>query len=210
MNQIRAPTHVVAYVKRLCDDNFGAVLEWDAEPEVQLKFDALPGEPRNSDVVFHARDARGPYLVAVEAKADEIICRDHRADYGGCARRRLRNPRSNGLLRIQQLASALFAPRSPGDTPLAELRYQLLTATAGALCEAERNGNSRVVLLVQEFINLETRDENHARNAADFEKFVGRLSGGAVKKDNSRQSALWTILLARRSPLQRKCRAFCW
>jgi hypothetical protein len=51
--------------------NFGPVLSWEAEPEARLRFDSFAGEPRNSDLVVHAEDASGPYVLAIEAKADE-------------------------------------------------------------------------------------------------------------------------------------------
>ncbi len=51
--------------------NFGPVLSWEAVPEARLRFDSFAGEPRNSDLVVHAEDASGPYVLAIEAKADE-------------------------------------------------------------------------------------------------------------------------------------------
>ena len=114
---------------------FGPVIRWDAEPEVQLRFDAFAGEPRNSDLVVHATDAHGPYLIAVEAKADEPFG-DTVADTLVAAERRyLQNSNSNGVTRVGQLRQALFGSTEGGDgLPVVEaLRYQLLTACAGAL-----------------------------------------------------------------------------
>jgi putative transposase len=45
--------------------------------------------------------------------------------------RRLGNPRSNGVARIEQLSAALLGPRAGREPQLGDLRYQLLTATAG-------------------------------------------------------------------------------
>src|SRR5882762_7207667 len=60
-------------VEHLLDGHpaFGAVQSWHAEPEVRLPFDDFPGEPRNTDLLVHARDAHGDFLLAIEAKADE-------------------------------------------------------------------------------------------------------------------------------------------
>jgi hypothetical protein len=55
-----------------------------------------------------------------------------------------------------------------------------LTATAGALCEAERRRYGRALLLIHEFSADVTRDENHQRNAADLNRFVERLSQGSI------------------------------
>jgi hypothetical protein len=38
---------------------FGPIQSWRAEPEAKLPFGNFSGEPRNSDLVVHAEDARG-------------------------------------------------------------------------------------------------------------------------------------------------------
>ena len=81
---------------------------------------------------------------------------------------------------MEQLLAALFGPRKNGEAKVGELRYQLLTAAAGALCEAERQGADRAVLLVHEFITRRTDDEKHRVNAADLNRFLHRLSHGSV------------------------------
>jgi len=63
------------------------------------------------------------------------------------------------------------------DRLLGELRYQLLTACAGAVSQAKRKGYSRAVMLVHEFVTSETQPGNHKRNASDLSAFVYRLSG---------------------------------
>jgi hypothetical protein len=60
------------------------------------------------------------------------------------------------------------------------LRYQLLTATAGALRAGKARGTGRVVLLVQEFVTRLTNDKKHQVNTNDLNLFVTRLSHGAV------------------------------
>jgi hypothetical protein len=52
---------------------FGSPASWIAEPEAKLRFDRFGGEPRNSDLAVVVEDAFGPYLMAVEAKADETF-----------------------------------------------------------------------------------------------------------------------------------------
>lgn len=159
---------------------FGAVRHWDGEPEVKLPFDDLPGEPRNSDLVIYAKDQYGTFLIAVEAKADEPFS-DTVADTLAAALERLvENPRSNGILRVGQLARSLFGGRPPKAPQLGKLRYQLLTATAGALRAAQTRSANRVILLVHEFITKLTADNNHVRNADDLSRFVSRLSDGTV------------------------------
>ena len=159
--------------------HFGPPTNWTAEPEARLPFDGFPGEPRNSDLVLYCTDAHGDYVAAVEAKADETFGQTIEDALGAALERRLSNPRSNGIPRIVQLATALLGARGPSETGVADLRYQLLTATAGVLCEAERRGASRAIFLIHEFVTDQTNDDRHAANAVDLDRFVHRLSRGS-------------------------------
>ena len=144
---------------------FSSVREWVAEPEAKLSFDSFPGEPRNSDLVVYAKDTFGEFLDALASALERYV----------------QNSRSNGVTRIQQLAAALLGPRLKNEPSLRDIRYQLLTATAGALCKAEkREGLERAVLLIHEFVTDKTADEKHDENARDLNHFVARLSHGAV------------------------------
>jgi len=99
----------------------------------------------------------------------------------GAARERLvKNPRSGGVERVAWLLSALFCRTLEEEPELGALRYQLLTATAGALAAARREGSVRVVLLVQEFRTSLTVDQRLAANGADLNAFVSRLTRGAL------------------------------
>jgi hypothetical protein len=158
--------------------HFGPPLTWSAEPEAKLRFDTFAGEPRNSDLLVVASDTHGDYVIAVEAKADEPFGETVAAARANAAKRKAENPRSNGLLRIEQLEVALLGPKREGQAEFDSLRYQLLTATAGALAEAQRRGVNRAVMLVHEFVTDETTDDRHAANAVDLDRFVLRLSGG--------------------------------
>lgn len=173
-SQPEPPREVAQLVESHPD--FGLCQEWSAEPEVRLQFDTVRGEPRNTDLLVIAEDRRGPYLIAVEAKADEpfgAVVSDALAD---AVERRIKEPRSNVLRRIEHLAQAIVGERRPGEVRLGALRYQLLTAAAGAIAEASRRGISRAVLLVHEFWTVATEDANHSANAADLNHFVGRLA----------------------------------
>jgi hypothetical protein len=156
--------------------HFGEILSWSGEPEAKLPFDSFPGEPRNTDIAVVAEDRHGKYMLAVEAKADEPFAATVAMELASTLERKLANPRSNGLLRIEQLATAILGVRARGDQRVGELRYQLLTATAGALCEAERSACKRAVLLIHEFVTSRTTDEKHAANAKDLLNFLSRLA----------------------------------
>jgi hypothetical protein len=167
------PAEVLALL--MSHPDFGPVVSWEAEPEAKLRFDSFRGEPRNSDLAVVIEDARGSYLVAVEAKADETFGETIEEAMVAALDRKDKNPRSNGIARIDQLLSALAGPNSDDASKVRALRYQLFTATAGALCEAERRGLKRVVLLVQEFVTAKTADRKHKLNAADFDAFLRRI-----------------------------------
>lgn len=149
---------------------FGTVLNWDAEPEAKLRFDTYPGEPRNSDLVVRARDSFGPYVLAVEAKADEPYGETVAETFAAALERKISNPRPNGIARIQSLASLLLRKHVTGHVNASELRYQLLTACAGAVAEAQRSQTTRTVMLVHEFITAKTLDVNHERNRSDLQQ----------------------------------------
>ena len=78
----RMPPEVSAAIEQ--HRAFGPVIEWTGEPEVRLPFDTFGGETRNTDLLVAARDQHGPYLIAVEAKADESFSADGRGDAGRC------------------------------------------------------------------------------------------------------------------------------
>jgi hypothetical protein len=172
------PTEVTAALTT--HKSFGTVQDWRAEPEVKLRFDGFAGEPRNSDLVVYAQDSNGPLLIAVEAKADEPFGETVANTKAAALARYSKNNRSNGLIRIEQLTKALLGLHQPGEPPDDEIRYQLLTACAGALCEAERHGYSRALVLVHEFITEKTTDDKLRRNTEDLDTFVNRLSHGVV------------------------------
>jgi hypothetical protein len=161
--------------------DFGTVETWRAEPEARLPFDEFPGEPRNTDLLVNARDSKGEYLIAVEAKADEPFGETVADALANAVERKIANPRSNGVERIYRLAEALFGQRDKDEPPLRRLRYQLLTATAGAVAEGRRLGLNRIVLLIHEFVTTRTTDKKHTENAQALDLFATRLSGARIR-----------------------------
>ena len=160
-------------------------MSWIAEPEAKLRFDNFTGEPRNSDLAVHARDIHGAYLIAVEAKADEPFGETVAKTREAADARLKENERSKGVIRIEQLIKAIMDLPQAGEKQNDGIRYQLLTACAGVLCEAERQGYSRALMLVHEFITDKTDDKKHDRNAGDLDAFVYQLSHGRISKIES-------------------------
>ena len=160
----------------------GSLCEWRAEPEARVRFDKFPGEPSNLDILLVGRDENGPIVVAVEAKADE--------PFGLKVSKRLSDarswlqanprPRSNRVKRIEQLLAALFGATT-AQADVLDLRYQLITLTAAAIAEAERQSAQRAVVMIHEFVTTATSYKKHASNARDLDRFVTRLSGRQVR-----------------------------
>lgn len=162
---------------------FGPPINWIAEPEAKLRFDNFAGEPRNSDIAVHIEDNSGGYLLAVEAKADESFGKTVKATIDAARSRLKINPRSNGLNRVRQLKSAILGTENENSDT--RIRYQLLTACAGALCEAERHGYSRALMLIHEFVTDKTDDIKHRKNADDLDFFIQTISHGETQRVDS-------------------------
>lgn len=179
--------------------DFSSVLRWSAEPEAQSRFDDFGGEPRNCDLLVDAEDRRGKYIIAIEAKADESFDRYLPDILANALERRLRNPSSSGIERILQLTSHILGEGPKGAPQVNQIRYQLLTATAGLLAEARRKQSDRAVLCIQEFFTDATQDALHRRNSEDLSNFVRRLSRGACGPIGA-NSIVGPVPLARAEP----------
>lgn len=173
------PAEVTAAIAS--NPSFGLISCWEAEPEALQPFDKFRGEPRNCDLAIYANDQYGPFLIAVEAKADEPFGDTVGKVLAAAVKTLAQNPCSNGVARVEQLLIALIGHGLHKEPSLGSLRYQLLTATAGALSAAKRAKIKRAVVFVHEFVTDVTTDEKHAINAADLSNFVSRLSNGSMQ-----------------------------
>ena len=149
-------------------------------PEHRIKFDDRGGEPRNADLAFLGRVGTRTVAVTVEAKADEPFGSTIADTVADALERGLKNNRSGGVGRAQDLIRALLPVRFKGLPHLGKLRYQLLTAIAGTLAYAVEHEAALGVLVVHEFDTYKTQAERHARNAADYGAFLHRLGGGSA------------------------------
>lgn len=161
----------------LSNSAFGEVLSWSAEPEAQIRIDGFRGEPRNCDLLVKAKDSFGEFIIAVEAKADEPFGDTVDDTMSAALERLVANSASKGVERIAALSQSLFGAREGKQANIGSLRYQLLTATAGAVAASVRG---RTVMLVQEFRTGKTSADKHDANGRDLDAFVHRLTRGAV------------------------------
>jgi hypothetical protein len=104
-------------------------------------------------------------LIAVEAKARETFDDEVRT---WIDKRALQNPRSppHRLSVIDRYSRAFGIDRNA----LLNLRYQLLQRTLAAALVAKQFGRKRAWMLVQSFVPRSC--EEHARNRADFDRYV--------------------------------------
>lgn len=132
-----------------------AVFDWDAEYVTKLPGS---GEGRNHDAILYNDDI----IVCIEAKADETL--------GNLIGEEIKGASVNKLSRICSLLKLLF---KDGFKDYNNLRYQLLTASAGTIIEAQERGVENAVLLVVVF-----KSENHTtkekleNNNMDIQNFL--------------------------------------
>ena len=161
-------------------DTSGAVVRF-ITPEQRVRFDRLRGEPRNADVVALADHPAGPIAISIEAKADEPFDLPVDQVLDNLVQAIAADERTNGVARIQQLARALLPPVVPGTNNLGTLRYQLLTALAGAVAFAVESKAARAVLVIHEFVTGRTDHVKHRHNTHDLDAFVSRLTKGVTR-----------------------------
>jgi hypothetical protein len=151
-------------------------------PEHKVPFDKLRGEPRNSDLVLYGRNRLRSLAISIEAKADEPFDGTVKQKLAAAKTRVARGMRSNVSTRIEQLERSLLPPHTNELPRLHDLRYQLLTAAAGALAYAVSSGAGCAVLIIHEFVTNLTTDDNHKRNDQDLNAFIERLTNGAHRE----------------------------
>lgn len=154
------------------DETRGIVFE-EGEPERVTDFDACGGEGRNADLVLWGHGPCGKTLASIEAKADEPFG-DIAGEYVRMAL--ARNPRSRVAERFALLCRGVLSV-GPDDEGARSLRYQLLTAVAGAMTDAQQCGAEAVLFIVHEFVGRTEEDKLNA-NADDLRRFARSLSRG--------------------------------
>jgi hypothetical protein len=128
-----------------------------AKPEHVTRFDAFPGGARNHDLLLLLRRGTEQVVVGVEGKAGEPLDATVIDKYERAMKDRDGGKLTNRPERILGLVEGLFGKRLGERVGLGDVRYQLLTASAGTLVEAKAHGASSAVVLVHEF-GRPTRD----------------------------------------------------
>lgn len=162
---------------------FADLVTFRAFPEHRVKLDDFHGETRNVDLLIVAEGPDHRTVISVEAKADEAFDRTI-ADRLAAADQALEETdgRSKARARVEQLSLALLGRPA---TEVGALRYQLLQATGAAIAAAADHDADEAVLLVHEFRGKSAKPDLLARNAGDFDAFVGALGEGATAPTGS-------------------------
>lgn len=116
-----------------------------ALPEHQIRFDDLPGEPRNADLAIEARDGAGLVAITIEGKADESFDRPVTAVLQSAVKRMAADEKTGAVRRVESLSEALLPQWRSGLAHLGDLRYELLTGIAGTLAWARELRATRAV-----------------------------------------------------------------
>jgi hypothetical protein len=83
-------------------------------PEHRINFDAHGGQPRNADLALVGHTSSRKIVLTIEAKADETFGATVAKTAADALERGIRNPRSQGVRRVEDLVRALMPPRRKG------------------------------------------------------------------------------------------------
>lgn len=149
-------------------------------PEHRIRFDDVAGEPRNADLAVACQGPLGRVALSIEAKADEAFGRSVGEEIVNAAAQWAFEERDGKLERLRLLASAVLPRYQAGHAKVGQLRYQLLTATAGAWAFAAEQGAGVAVLVIHEFLSPRLNAVRLSENHQDLSRLVVRLSGGRI------------------------------
>jgi hypothetical protein len=141
-----------------------------------------PGRGRHHDLVVEGEAAEGRVVVCVEAKAGETLGDTITEKQAEVERVRLKREAegktTNAPQRLDELLSDWVPPeRDRTSAEVAQLRYQLFTAIAGTLAEAESREAAHAVLMLHEFRT--PGDRQPADSVGDLRRFADVVFPGA-------------------------------
>lgn len=161
-----------------------------AEPEA-----LEPGVP-GARLRMEARSDRGLTSVHVMAWGEAPFGPRVEAELRTAVQAIARDVDSDRVETVRSLARTLLSPSddhglepgpgqgiSPALEPLGTLRWELLRQVGEARTQALEAGMERVLFVVHEIVSLgATRESRRRNNREDLDRFVRRLSGGAIAR----------------------------
>ena len=154
--------------------------------EHETRFDAIPGGPRNHDLLVLATSDAGPVVIGVEGKADEAF---ERAVRQHVDKTLAKNPNSRLGERVNGLFRGFFGAPLAERSDLDGVGYQLFSALAGTLAEAKVHGAGTAVLLVHEMDAGNLDPKKQKANEEQLSQFVEAFGGSLEGPDDRRISS---------------------
>ena len=167
-----------------------------ATPEYGAKFDSHGGSPSKLDLgIFGRVGSESGLFVGLEAKVDERFGETVCKRYQRAVSYLEENPRSKAAARVRDLLSNYFGETAePCDSAFSDIRYQLLTATAGTVAV----GADFSVFYVLVF-ETDSYDERRGReNRLDYERFIETAGGKALMEGEGGFDAYEIMVAGRR------------
>ena len=138
-------------------------------PEYVSKFDSYRNG-RNHDLLLIAKDKDNKKVViSIESKVDEPFGDTVEKTSKAAEKKELENDKSKAFERITDLRKDIFGKENDNQE---KLMHQLLTAIAGTISEAKKQGATTAFFLVQTFISDEININKHNKNKEYLDMFL--------------------------------------
>ena len=146
-------------------------------PEYESKFDSYRNG-RNHDLLLIAKDKENKKVViAIESKVDEPFGDTVEKTNKAAEKKKLENDLSKASERIADLRKDIFGEENDNQE---KLMYQLLTAVAGTIAEAKKQGANTAFFFVQTFVEKE--NTNHINNKIELNNFLSVFTKSEYNK----------------------------
>ena len=155
-----------------------------AKPEYRAKFNSYPGNTSNLDLGITGRVGRLAPLpslfVGVEAKVDETFGSTVGSRYASAMKIRKAGENTNAPERVKGLLSEYFSVEgSPESSRFADIRYQLLTGSAGTVAAPGKVS----VFYILVFRTSIYDGRKGLANQQDYERFVEATRSKPLMRD---------------------------
>lgn len=157
-----------------------------ATPEFQARFDSYPGNPSNLDLAIMGwagrAESKSSLFVGVEAKVIETFGDRVASVYSTGLKKRLDGKNTNAPERVEDLLSKYFSVSYPPESSrFADIRYQLLTGTAGTVATP----GEIAVFYILVFRTAMYESRRGLANQRDYENFIGAAHGKSLSQDGN-------------------------
>ena len=155
-----------------------------AKPEYLARFDSYPGNPSNLDLgitgYLKRSSLKEGLFVGVEAKVDEPFAGTVRSRYSSAMKTREAGKNTNAPERVKELLANYFSVKeSPDSSRFADIRYQLLTGTAGTVATPYDVSVFYILVFRTSLYN----ERKGFKNRQDYEHFVAAAHGRFLMQD---------------------------